>query len=554
MGHKAHPVGLRLGIHRKWKSCWFFDSKNYTKFIHLNLNIDKFFKGYLYFYGIRTLLLKSQIIKLASNHIFIFLFYYRFRKKKKRVFLRPIKNWNFKKWKDCMIVYFFKNQNSFLSLNNKSVYKFFPKQKFEMPKTVKNLIFLVKKALYFKRFSFKKLVLNQIKRRRIYIFIKNKIKSLKNKLEILKNVFFEKKQNKKIILYKKKLFFFKTYSFQKNLKKLFKNFKLKNKISLLKIFFWFEILFKKICLKRKFFKFFLIYLKKFVLKKKILLVKKKNKKIKKNRLFKKNFFFNLKNVKKFLSKLVNSKIQIFFINTLSFTKFFFLFPEKSKTQKKELILNVLHLQKSMLTKYKYDAIFIKDFVHIAFICLLLKITQPIVNFIGEQFKRLPKNRKQFKLLKFINQTLKLICQQRKEICCFQFQIKGRLNRRNRTHKWTFKKGILPLQTSVTRVEYAATDGFTRRGLIGIKIWIFYNKIFKEILKKSFNKYLFYSKYKKFFIKNFLKNFENKPSFTIKNQKTLENKKPFQKKNFYKKLNFLNKQKNVKTKSKKIQKK
>jgi hypothetical protein len=83
MGHKAHPVGLRLGIHRKWKSNWFFISKNYPKFIHLNLNIEKFFRGFLYFYSIKTLLLKCQLIKLASNQLFIFVFYYRFRKKKK---------------------------------------------------------------------------------------------------------------------------------------------------------------------------------------------------------------------------------------------------------------------------------------------------------------------------------------------------------------------------------------------------------------------------------------------------------------------------------------
>jgi len=88
----------------------------------------------------------------------------------------------------------------------------------------------------------------------------------------------------------------------------------------------------------------------------------------------------------------------------------------------------------MLNRYKYHAIFIKDFIHLAFICFLLKTTPPLVEFIGEQFKRLPKNRKQLKLLTFISQSLKIFCQQRKEISGFKFQLKGRLNRRNRTHK------------------------------------------------------------------------------------------------------------------------
>jgi hypothetical protein len=88
----------------------------------------------------------------------------------------------------------------------------------------------------------------------------------------------------------------------------------------------------------------------------------------------------------------------------------------------------------MLSKFKYNAIFIKDFIHLTFINVLLKNPLSIVKFIAEQFKRLPKNRKQLKLLTFINQSLKILCQQRKEFLGFKFQLKGRLNRRNRTHR------------------------------------------------------------------------------------------------------------------------
>jgi len=88
----------------------------------------------------------------------------------------------------------------------------------------------------------------------------------------------------------------------------------------------------------------------------------------------------------------------------------------------------------MLNKYKYNAIFIKDFVHLAFISVLLKNTTCLVQFMGEQFKRLPKNRKQMKLLNFIQQTLKIFCEQRNEVFGFKLQLQGRLNRRNRTRK------------------------------------------------------------------------------------------------------------------------
>jgi ribosomal protein S3 len=99
----------------------------------------------------------------------------------------------------------------------------------------------------------------------------------------------------------------------------------------------------------------------------------------------------------------------------------------------------------------------------------MKNPQIIVNFIGRQFKRLPKNRKQLKLLNFITQTLKIICGQRREIIGFKFQLTGRLNRRTRTKTYNFKKGTLPIQSQKTRIEYAFSKGFTRSGIIGLKL-------------------------------------------------------------------------------------
>lgn len=121
MGHKAHPIGLRLGIYRKWNSNWFFEATNYAKFLHLNLNIEKFFKGFFYFFGIRTLVIKCQIIKLATNHLFIFIFYYRLRKKLKRNFFK----WKINKWKDNVENYFEKKTD----LINTSINYFEKKKK-----------------------------------------------------------------------------------------------------------------------------------------------------------------------------------------------------------------------------------------------------------------------------------------------------------------------------------------------------------------------------------------------------------------------------------------
>jgi ribosomal protein S3 len=75
MGQKVNPIGLRLSIHRKWNSNWFFDLTNYSKFIYITFNIEKFFKGFLYYYPIKTLLVNCQIIKLATNQLYDFVFF-----------------------------------------------------------------------------------------------------------------------------------------------------------------------------------------------------------------------------------------------------------------------------------------------------------------------------------------------------------------------------------------------------------------------------------------------------------------------------------------------
>jgi ribosomal protein S3 len=56
---------------------------------------------------------------------------------------------------------------------------------------------------------------------------------------------------------------------------------------------------------------------------------------------------------------------------------------------------------------------------------------------------------------------------------------------------------LPIQTYKTRVEYGYSEGLTRSGLIGIKLWIFYKKVFKNFFKRKVLQYMYYSKHKNF---------------------------------------------------------
>ena len=44
MGQKVHPIGFRVGISRGWESIWFAEKKDYTQFLHEDLQIRKFLK------------------------------------------------------------------------------------------------------------------------------------------------------------------------------------------------------------------------------------------------------------------------------------------------------------------------------------------------------------------------------------------------------------------------------------------------------------------------------------------------------------------------------
>ena len=585
MGFKAHPIGLRLGLHRKWKSNWFFDSKNYAKFIHLNLDIENFFKDLLHSSPRKTLLINCQLIKLATNHLFIFIFYYRIRQKYKQLLPRKI-FWKSKikleKWRLHLKKYFL-----FELLKKKNIH-FFNKKYYNklLSKILKNIylkksitslvpfpnIFILKNFNIFKNnYTNYEYISNKFKNfyKNFYLIFK-KIYFFKKNLKLWKNFFktFFLKLKMLRILNRYFLYFYKNIGYVYFKKFFFKNYN--NMLSFYNLNYL-RSNFKYLKFGKYYFKCLRQYKQKFNCYKKF----KKKKSSKKLLLKKKTFlkfnsfkvcflkyikskpkFFRKKkkiytqfkllgsfyNIKKFLSKLINSKINLIFINTLSFAKFFYIFSQhKQKFKRRAEKYNVLELQRVMINRYKYDVIFIKDFIHIAFISILFKNLNCLVWFIGQQFKRLPKNRKQFKLLKFVQQSLKIFCQQRKEFLGLKFQLKGCLNRRNRTRRWVFKKGLLPIQTHRTRVEYSFSKCWTRRGALGIKLWFFYKRSFKSRFKKRFLEYLFYTKYKQqirstlhFYVipkHSFLKNkgkFKKNYTLNVKNKSFSNSKEIFKK--------------------------
>jgi small subunit ribosomal protein S3 len=52
VGQKVHPLGLRLGIIKTWKSSWFAGKKDYIEYLHADLKMRDYIKKKLSFAGI----------------------------------------------------------------------------------------------------------------------------------------------------------------------------------------------------------------------------------------------------------------------------------------------------------------------------------------------------------------------------------------------------------------------------------------------------------------------------------------------------------------------
>jgi len=132
-------------------------------------------------------------------------------------------------------------------------------------------------------------------------------------------------------------------------------------------------------------------------------------------------FNQLNNFFSFLFKNITS---LYFINALSLAKFAFIYPIKKKSVYK--FLN--QVEREMIGRYKYVAVYIQDLVRICFLSLFLKKPTFLASFIGFQISKLPKNRKETKLIRFIMKVVKIFSSQRKEMIGLKIEFKGRVNR------------------------------------------------------------------------------------------------------------------------------
>ena len=367
-----------------------------------------------------------------------------------------------------------KNNNSLNNILLNSAYKKVFKRKLKFLYFLsKNIIFVLFKL------NEKSSVIstNLIAKKRLKLLLYFLILKLKNKI-LLKNSKTFGVSKSKFKLMGLKWYFI----FRKKILKLYKydnNIKNKNSASVLLV--------ERKIRKKSFLKF-----------KKIKLIHKKLKNV--------NSILNSTQLNNIISYILKNNISLFFINTLTLAHFSFLLLKENKFGKDFL----RRIDRDMIAKYKYIAVYIQDLVRISFISLFFKNPTFLATFMGFQISKLPKNRKETKFLRFIIKLIRIFSSQKKEMIGVKIEFKGRINRWRRTKILRGVGGLLPsLYDYKTKVEYGSSKSITRKGALGIRLWFCYKSYFTTILRRAILKYFLYSKYLHLYtIKKFLHKYKS----------------------------------------------
>ena len=201
-------------------------------------------------------------------------------------------------------------------------------------------------------------------------------------------------------------------------------------------------------------------------------------------------------IKKRISILTHSRFCFYKLNALSIARFQFETNRKVEMDKKQIITKkkksaefLNQLEQKRESRYRYVAIYIKDLVRITFFCMYLKKADFIANFYAFLLSKLPRKRKETKLIKFFVTLLKVFSVQRPERIAIRLRFQGRLNRWRRTKSITGQKGSLQYYSYKSRIEFGIGQAITRKGTQGIRVWLCYDAYFKEILKRSIFDYM-----------------------------------------------------------------
>lgn len=145
MNQKVIPISLRLNKNKNWSSKWIVDTKEYSKFFHIDFNIRKYIQNV---FNYKNLKLIKLIINKTSNNLNIIIFFYkRPSKNNLNIPLNKIINYlNF--YSNCNTKIFIKQiqlKNLFI---HKNIIFFLLRKNLFIHKNIKKMIYVFGYSLY----------------------------------------------------------------------------------------------------------------------------------------------------------------------------------------------------------------------------------------------------------------------------------------------------------------------------------------------------------------------------------------------------------------------
>lgn len=141
------------------------------------------------------------------------------------------------------------------------------------------------------------------------------------------------------------------------------------------------------------------------------------------------------------------------------------------------------------SRYASVAAALPDLLRLTFLSLYLKKAPFLARILAYSLTTLPRNRKETLFLRFLRKLVKVFASQRPERLGIRLRVQGRVNRWRRTKHRVGEMGRLPLYSYSARLEYGEAQALTRKGALGFRLWFAYHPGFAHRYRRTLLSYL-----------------------------------------------------------------
>lgn len=198
-------------------------------------------------------------------------------------------------------------------------------------------------------------------------------------------------------------------------------------------------------------------------------------------------------LKSLFSFIIGAPFSLYQVNARSLTRFVFdqqakVIAKRRGSQVKQSKNYISLLENRLRSRFRYVGVYIKDLIRVTYLSIFFKKASFRAAFYAFTIGKLPRNRKELKYVHFLISLFKIFTVQNKEIIGVRIRFQGRLNRWRRTKHILGSKGTIGYFSYINRIDYGRAQAITRKGALGIHIWICYQQTFRNKLRQSILEY------------------------------------------------------------------